>query len=425
MTGLVIPIYARPHYLKRCFDSLRRITTKPDVIILYDDASVDPAVIELAKEFSDNPICKTITLRALVNSGIRSALREGVDYAFGVGCDVVVNMDSDMIGLPHFLQEILSLQAAHPAQMVSGINCTMRQKTGEERNPLISEHENYYLKKYVAGQCLCYNEMAYNKFVRPALLIDGNWDHNASIASDRAGLPIVVCKPSVVQHIGIESSMGHNAYGELPDEAADFDIRLQLPSVTLFGVDANNPVGMLRAAEICQREIKFGEVKIITQRIFPGVNREDGRRNYSHFMIKHLTEHFNTSHVLTIHDDGYIQNPLAWNDKWLEWDFIGAVWDWHREHQVGNGGFSLRSKKLCDILASDDHIREFHPEDDRICRKYRPYLESVYGIKFAPAEVAKQFSIEGWGLKPDLNVYSGEFGFHGHSVRGLKIPIKI
>jgi len=30
-----------------------------------------------------------------------------------------------------------------------------------------------------------------------------------------------------------------------------------------------------------------------------------------------------------------------------------------------------------------------------ICRHYRPHLEREHGIRFAPAEVARRFSIEG------------------------------
>lgn len=195
--------------------------------------------------------------------------------------------------------------------------------------------------------------------------------------------------------------------------------KLHLPDVTLFGVDAADPAGLLRASDICQEEIQFGAVKMITERIFPGSTREEGRINYSKFMIKDLASHFSTSHVLTIHPDGFIQNPKAWKVNWLEWDYIGATWDWYNHHQCGNGGFSLRSKKLCDVLAADDHIDDYMPEDDRICRKYRPYLEEKYGIKFAPVEVCKLFSIEGYGLAPQFRVYNGEFGFHGYLIRNL------
>lgn len=423
MLALIIPIFNRSTYLHQCFESLKKLTTKPGMIFLMDDCSTEVETQHLVSSF-DIPGVEIKRMSSGVNRGVRVSLLTAIEEAFIQGCDTIINLDSDMIAKPHFISEMLKLKELHPDKIISGINCTMRQKTGEERNPLISEHENYYFKKYVAGQCLLFQKEQYERFIKRALQQPGNWDHNMSIASDQAGLPIVVCKPSVAQHIGMESSMGHNAYGELPDKADDWDDRLYLPDVTLFGIDAHNPSGLLRAAEICQREIKFGAVKIITERLFPGANRNEGRINYSRFMIKDLASHFDTSHVLTIHDDGYIQNPGAWKDEWLEWDILGAAWDWHNEHQVGNGGFSLRSKKLCSIVASDSHITEMHPEDDMLCRKYRPYLEEKYGIKFAPVEVAKKFSIEAYGLRPEFQVYNDEFGFHGRIVRKLLIPIQ-
>ena len=136
--------------------------------------------------------------------------------------------------------------------------------------------------------------------------------------------------------------MGHN---DEPDVAADF-FELSLPSVTLFGIDAHDPQGLLRAAEICTRGVEFGAVKMITERLF------QGREGYSKFCISDMAKHIDTSHVLIIHPDGYIQNPSAWNDEWLTYDYVGSSWWFKDGKNVGNGGFSLRSKKLLDILAT-------------------------------------------------------------------------
>lgn len=190
--------------------------------------------------------------------------------------------------------------------------------------------------------------------------------------------------------------------------------KLHLPDVTLFSIDAHNPEGIKRAAEISQRGIEFGDVVVITERLFPGATIQEGRTNYSKFMIKELTNYFSTSHVLSIHADGYVVNPTAWDDEWLNWDYGGGTWGYKDGMNVGNGGFSLRSKKLCDILAKDTKINQYFPEDDKICRTYRRYLEYNYGINFMPEELANRFSIEAYGAKafPKGNHYSGQFGFH-------------
>lgn len=203
-------------------------------------------------------------------------------------------------------------------------------------------------------------------------------------------------------------------------------ITKELPDVTLFGIDAHNRSGIIRAANICMQYIKFGAVKIITERLFPGNSLQEGRMNYSRFMIKELNKYFETSHVLIIHADGFIQNAEAWNDEWLLLDYIGATWGYKDNKNVGNGGFSLRSKRLCDICATDNFISEVHPEDHHIGRTYREYLESNYSIKYASEEQANIFSIEAYGANafPDGNIYSQQFGFHGPHVKGLKTPIR-
>jgi len=124
--------------------------------------------------------------------------------------------------------------------------------------------------------------------------------------------------------------------------------------------------------------------------------------DYSRFMVKELGRHITTSHVLTAQWDGYILNESAWKDEWLDYDYIGAVW---HDGVVGNGGFSLRSKRLLDALGDPAFAAPFYPEDERICRDWREQLEHDYKIRFAPPEVASEFSIEG-------GRYTGQFGFH-------------
>lgn len=395
-TTLIITSYNRPEYLKRCYESIAACELPYNLnIILVDDASTDEETLRLFREFyfPNVPITKITTEQ---NEGIRKRLLQACDIAFG-SSDIVINLDGDAIVKPHFINRLLELKEQHLDNIITGFNC----KIGN-RHPLISEHEGYSLKKYVGGINMCFDAQQYTNYIRPALLKAGNWDHNACIAADKDRKPIVVAVPSLVQHIGVKSSMGHD---NNPDIADDFKL-LSLPDVTLFGIDAHDPKGILRSAEICQRDIEFGDVKIITERLFVG------REGYSDFCINRMAEYVNTSHVLIIHADGYILNPSAWDNDWLQYDYIGATW-WYKDNMnVGNGGFSLRSKKLLDML-SVMGIEHTHPEDNVICRELRPILEQQ-GIKFAPEEVANRFSIEAYNT-PD-NKYNGQFGFHGYNV---------
>ena len=117
---------------------------------------------------------------------------------------------------------------------------------------------------------------------------------------------------------------------------------------------------------------------------------------------------------MLIQFDGFvIGGKKAWRKEFLEYDYIGAPWNYHDGRNVGNGGFSLRSKKLLQVLADSAEIQKFHPEDNLIGREYRPLSESK-GIKFPSEELAWKFAIEcgdkyGW-------TYKGQFGFHGFDV---------
>lgn len=193
--------------------------------------------------------------------------------------------------------------------------------------------------------------------------------------------------------------------------------KIFLPNVTLFGIDSYNPKGILKAAEICQNEITFGEVVIITDDLFTkNGTREQRRNDYSRFMLKEMSNYVNTDYVITIHEDGYIINPKAWDNDFLNYDYIGAKW-WYKDGMnVGNGGFSLRSKRLLEaikVLDDEGFIRRYHPEDHVTCRDLHNVLVSNFGIYFAPNHIADRFSIEAWGGNRE---YINSLGFHGEHI---------
>ncbi len=192
---------------------------------------------------------------------------------------------------------------------------------------------------------------------------------------------------------------------------------LHLPNVTLLQVDNVNEERALFALEACTKYIVFGCVAMLPVREFqdgkfvanPEINSHE---DYNRFVVKDLHRYFDTDFVLIIQHDGYVLNPLAWSDEFLQYDYIGAPWstDIAGEERlcVGNGGFSLRSKKFC-IESSKIEAGRYCPEDVLLCRTNRDLLESK-GIRFAPKELAHKFSWEQNRLYP---TYKGQFGFHG------------
>ena len=72
--------------------------------------------------------------------------------------------------------------------------------------------------------------------------------------------------------------------------------------------------------------------------------------NYSRFMINNLSNYVNTDYALVIQWDGYVVDSSKWTDEFLKYDYIGAPWS---NGLVGNGGFSLRSKRLLDFCKTN------------------------------------------------------------------------
>lgn len=130
------------------------------------------------------------------------------------------------------------------------------------------------------------------------------------------------------------------------------------------------------------------------------------RADYSRFMLQLLGEHVRSTHALCIQWDGFVINGLAWRPEFIDYDYIGAIWPhFTDEHRVGNGGFSLRSRRLLDLCRSLPFDGE-QAEDLVIARTYRAQLEEA-GLQFAPESVAVEFAYE-------RGQPSGrEFGFHG------------
>ncbi|MEO8485588.1 MAG: DUF5672 family protein [Betaproteobacteria bacterium] len=193
---------------------------------------------------------------------------------------------------------------------------------------------------------------------------------------------------------------------------------LLLPDVTLVCADTLNHALAARALARCCERIRFGRAVFLTDAAPPDVRLPDEvetrriapiatRDAYSTLMLKGLAGHVGTSHALVVQWDGYAMHPEAWDDAFLAFDYCGAPWPWGEpDRRVGNGGFSLRSRRLIDALASPEVVLRGN-EDETIGVHARDSLESRHGIRFAPVDVASRFSFE-------VAYPAGKpFGFHG------------
>lgn len=153
-------------------------------------------------------------------------------------------------------------------------------------------------------------------------------------------------------------------------------------------------------------------------------------RDLNREAIVNLSNRFETSYVLTFQNHAF---PLRAGLREFvgRYDYIGAPWvfgkdDWitrvllrHR-YDVGNGAFSLRSRRLCETTAWYYRRKyKFLPHcylvnDDYFIGKTLPSFEKRYRetIRVAPPEAAAAFALED-NVTVHASVNAHPFGFHG------------
>lgn len=222
---------------------------------------------------------------------------------------------------------------------------------------------------------------------------------------------------------------------------------LDLSKITLVAIDNTSRIAnTIKAIYTCIEQANFGSVKLITSKDYIEKYQKElfddkilveemvypvtDINLYSKYVLYELYRHVDTEFCLLIQDHAFIINSDAWTYEFLQYDYIGAPWPYREnsyltpfgEHiRVGNGGFSLRSKKLLEVplkkeipfdCTTGDFYKHFNAnnfaEDGNICVHNR-HLFIDEGCKFAPLELATKFSYE--SAVPE-NQGIIPFGFH-------------
>lgn len=171
---------------------------------------------------------------------------------------------------------------------------------------------------------------------------------------------------------------------------------LHLPDITLLSISGTDDTTMFlehfRSLCYSKKKIKFGKIKILSP-IKPIDFLNDIEyvkinkltyADYSNFVIKDLNDYVDTKYVLIVQNDSFVTNIEKFDSRFLQYDYIGAPWIHHAHYnyiQVGNGGFSLRSKHFLEIS------QKYCPadgsnEDHLVCITYRD-LFLINGIQYA------------------------------------------
>jgi hypothetical protein len=217
--------------------------------------------------------------------------------------------------------------------------------------------------------------------------------------------------------------------------------RICLDQVTMVCVSGVNIKKSIYALWRSSRRIKFQNIKLITNKSIgytpkwlsvelakeSSLNTLD---SYSHYCVYSLHKHIQTNYVLIVQADGYVINSKKWDDRFLNYDYIGAPWKirsdsyidpFGNHHRVGNGGFSLRSRKLLELPLSMNivwnvnngafykHMNVNDQAEDGIICIHNRHLYIEGGCVFAPFELALLFSKE-QNLPENYNLNT--FGYH-------------
>jgi hypothetical protein len=205
---------------------------------------------------------------------------------------------------------------------------------------------------------------------------------------------------------------------------------ISLPNVTLLAVSSIEIPATIKALQISSEKINFAKIVLVSDvkpdnlpdsieyAYYPKITCS---HDFDVFAIEHLGEYFDTSHVLLVQYHGFVIHPELWDNEWLKFDFIGAGWEQRKEFislstgtmvRVGNGGFSLRSKKLYDTMKKLGlkcvYDRSFSNDDGLINSLFRKTLLEN-GINYPTVEVAARFSYEN-PIPENIGVIP--FGFH-------------
>lgn len=195
-----------------------------------------------------------------------------------------------------------------------------------------------------------------------------------------------------------------------------------LDNITIINANCVDPKTSVKALNFSCKGLTFGDVILfsdekpdnITDNIrFVQIPKIDIVQKYNEFILRRLVDYIKTDYCLVIQNDGFVINPHLWRDDFLEYDYIGAPWDkngmrvWGRTNRIGNGGFSLRSKKLMEFIKGFKHI-DYNTAEDVITS----LVIEKHNFKYPSVELAVKFSLE-CPLEDHPFKVDESFGFHG------------
>ena len=122
MADIIIPVFNNPALTKNCLDSVLRHTVPEHRIIIVDDQSTDPAVIQLEKEYAQK-YAQISLLSQPQNLGFLRTANVGLQYSKN---DVVL-LNNDTMVTPRWLEKMRA--AAYHAEKTASVSAMSNNST--------------------------------------------------------------------------------------------------------------------------------------------------------------------------------------------------------------------------------------------------------------------------------------------------------
>jgi glycosyltransferase involved in cell wall biosynthesis len=227
--SLIIPTYNRPEYLERCLNSIQdTFLYKGSLIYIIDDGSINKKTIELINNFEKkNCIVKKVFKKE--NKGAYDSMLIAYDYCFRES-EYVILIGSDIIVNNYFYDMMTYYYKLFPNNIISGFNTLTISELGTPRHPVIKDGLFYKVKNTSGSACFGFNNKIYEDYFKLTLIESINskrfcYDTNSTKKASNNGQHVICTVPSVVEHIGINSTMDHN---NNPDISIDFQMNIDL-----------------------------------------------------------------------------------------------------------------------------------------------------------------------------------------------------
>ena len=206
--GIVMPLFSRNQYVKKCFESLKKSNLKSCIFLMMDESlskDINEDKIktnEIIKNFAHND-CIVIKIHKSKHGNMFESILKGFDF-LGQFCPTLITVDSDVIFKENWVIEIMK-------------NFILEEKENYNKPIILTAYNSishnikedkhdFYIKESLGGCNMCFSCDDYFNIFR-FMMVSYKWD--TLISNYCKNNSTIICtKPSQIEHIGEESS-GH------------------------------------------------------------------------------------------------------------------------------------------------------------------------------------------------------------------------